>query len=50
MRHNYLGLLVIGTLILAANSFAADESPYEAVVLDQGAEVRAGPGQRFYVT
>jgi len=50
MRHNYLGLLVIGTVILAANSFAADESPYEAVVLDQGAEVRAGPGQRFYVT
>ena len=50
MRHNYLGLLAIGTLILAANSFAADESPYEAVVLDQGAEVRAGPGQRFYVT
>jgi hypothetical protein len=50
MRHNYTGLLAIGTLILAANSLAADESPYEAVVLDQGAEVRAGPGQRFYVT
>ena len=46
----YLGLLAIGTLILTANSFAADESPYEAVVLDHGAEVRAGPGQRFYVT
>jgi uncharacterized protein YgiM (DUF1202 family) len=50
MRHNYTWLLAIGTLILAANSFAADESPYEAVVLEQGAEVRAGPGQRFYVT
>jgi uncharacterized protein YgiM (DUF1202 family) len=50
MRHNYTWLLAIGTLILAANSLAADESPYEAVVLEQGAEVRAGPGQRFYVT
>jgi hypothetical protein len=50
MRHNYLGMLAIGTLILAANSFAADESPYEAVVLEHGTEVRAGPGQRFYVT
>jgi uncharacterized protein YgiM (DUF1202 family) len=51
MRHNsWLLLAVIGTLLQAANSFAADESPYEAVVLEQGAEVRAGPGQRFYVT
>lgn len=50
MRHTLRGLMTIGTLVLAAISCAADESPYGAVVLEQGAEVRAGPGRRFYVT
>ncbi len=50
MRHNFMGLVVLGTLVLVADLLADDESPYEAVVLEQGAEVRAGPGQRFYVT
>ncbi|MBC7852843.1 MAG: hypothetical protein IAF94_05355 [Pirellulaceae bacterium] len=50
MRHIIRGLLAIGTLVLTALSVAAEESPYGAVVLEQGGEVRAGPGQRFYVT
>lgn len=50
MRHIFLGWLALGPLVLAVGSFAADESPYGAVVLEQGAEVRAGPGRRFYVT
>lgn len=50
MRHIFIRLITAGTLVLAGHSFAVDERPYEAVVLDQGAEVRAGPGRRFYVT
>ena len=50
MRHILRDLMTIGLLVLAAISYAADESPYGAVVLEQGAEVRAGPGRRFYVT
>jgi uncharacterized protein YgiM (DUF1202 family) len=50
MRHIFLGLMATGTLVLTAISVAAEESPYGAVVLEQGAEVRAGPGRRFYVT
>src|SRR6478672_10730963 len=49
MRSTYI-LLTMGIVILAAHLRAADERPYEAVVLEQGAEVRAGPGRRFYVT
>lgn len=50
MRCNFTGLLAMGALLLVAPSWAAEETPYTAVVLEQGAEVRAGPGQRFYVT
>lgn len=50
MRHIIIRLLSAGTLLLTGVSRAAEETPYEAVVLDQGAEVRAGPGLRFYVT
>lgn len=49
MRQSFSFLLVVGILILASSAFAAEEL-YEAVVLDEGAVVRAGPGQRFYVT
>ena len=50
MRCNFTCLLAMGAMLLAAPSWAAEEVPYTVVVLDQGAEVRAGPGQRFYVT
>jgi uncharacterized protein YgiM (DUF1202 family) len=48
--HTMYYSLATGISILAAHALAADVSPYEAVVLDEGAVVRAGPGQRFYVT
>jgi hypothetical protein len=50
MRCNFTVLLAMGALLLTAPSWAAEEAPYSAIVLEQGAEVRAGPGQRFYVT
>src|SRR5258706_15229232 len=50
MRHLLMRFIVGGTLVLSSISLAAETDVYEAIVLDQGAEVRAGPGRRFYVT
>jgi hypothetical protein len=50
MRRIIAAMFTIGNLVLAAHSWAAEDFPHEAVVLEQGGEVRAGPGRRFYVT
>jgi hypothetical protein len=50
MRQTSVLFVAVGTLLIAGSSFGAEPSPYKAEVLDQGAEVRAGPGRRFYVT
>jgi len=43
-------LLSFASLCLIRSALAADQFPYQAVVVGEQAEIRCGPGQQFYVT
>jgi len=43
-------LLSLTSLFVVRSALAADQFPYQAVVVGEQAEVRCGPGQQFYVT
>ena len=49
MTVTMMTVAVVASWLLAAGEVAAQEVPFDAVVVDEKVEVRAGPGTAFYV-